>query len=343
MEQTMGKRIVRLSAALVGLLYAHALLAAEPACPDRENLLASVKWLKLEIAGGRLSLRSDRCTQSRLRAESPEQAAVRQSLAVEMAPRGIVLRYERADAAGHVQLEADERRLTLSRLAAEPASSASCDVRYVQPASGKITLTLGGPRPRTIAADDLWQLLLAERELCREHLLPLLVEVAPQWDLDGTLDAIERRLVAGAGRDVLTELQQWQRWVDELASPEFVHRQAADRDLRGCGQPVLAFLRQCEARRGAGQLDAEQRRRVRAILIDLPDGRADCAQRVASWLAGDRRVWLALLSRGDLEQRIAAAEHLSRLCNKPVAFNPEAPPPERDAQLAALAALLVDH
>ena len=66
-------------------------------------------------------------------------------------------------------------------------------------------------------------------------------------------------------------------------------------------------------------------------------------QGLADWLAADRRVWLALLSRGDLEQRIAAAEHLSKLCQRPVAFNPTASLPERDAQVAALAALLGDH
>lgn len=334
----MGKRIVHLSAALAVLLYAPPLRAAGPELDA--SMLSGVKWIRFDIVGGRLAFRGEGCTQHRLQAESPEGAKVRESLTARLMPHHLYLRYERGDDQSQFLLEADERgQLSLWHSRSGAAAGEVREVRYFQPASGKLQLTLAADKPRTIVADDLWQLLLSERD-ARRHLVPLLTAIRPDWDLDSRLNATERLLVAQAADEVVADRRQWQEWLDEMTSPRFAQRQAADVALRQCGQPVLGFLRQAEAR---GQLDAEQRRRVRSILAELPDGRADCPHRVADWLAADRRVWLAVLSRGDLEQRIAAAEHLSRLCQRPVPFDPAAEVSERDAQLAALAALLADH
>jgi hypothetical protein len=89
-------------------------------------------------------------------------------------------------------------------------------------------------------------------------------------------------------------------------------------------------------------LDVEQRRRIRSILSDTPDGSSDTPLRTAEWLAADKRVWLALLARGELDQRIAAAEHLSQLCRRPLPFDPQGTAEVRRAQLAELAARLAD-
>jgi len=51
-------------------------------------------------------------------------------------------------------------------------------------------------------------------------------------------------------------------------------------------------------------------------------------------------VWLALLARGDLTERVAAVEHLSGLCRRPLPFDPQASQEARRAQLAELAAKL---
>jgi hypothetical protein len=220
-----------------------------------------------------------------------------------------------------------------------PDASGQAELQYLQPRQGKVSLLLGAKPQGAIVADDLWQLLLAEREICCRELVPLLQTLREDWRIEERLDNVETRLAEQAGPETLAQRREWRRWVGELASADFADRQAADRQLRACGQSVLAFLRQLEHRR----LDAEQRRRVQAMISDLSDLNPDCPQRVADWLAGDKRVWLALLSRGDLEQRAVAAEHLSRLCQKPLAFNPAASVDERNAQVAALNALLADN
>jgi hypothetical protein len=347
MEESMRRRIVLLSAALAVLLHTQAplcsdaLLAGEPeVIPSQGNLLAGVKWLKLEIVGGRLVARADRCSQSRLLAESPEDAPIREALLVESTRRGLIVCYERADAESRLHVEIDERgSLVLSSVRAVADFSSSAEIQYLQPPEGKVSLVLGAKPGDAIVAENLWQLLLAEREVCARELIPLLESLRSDWRLGERLDRAELRLAERAGPEMLAQRRAWRRWIDDLASPDFATRQAADGQLRACGQSVLAFLRQLDSRR----LDAEQRRRVLAIVADLSDSSPDCPQRVAEWLAADKRVWLALLSRGDLEQRVVAAEHLSRLCQKPLAFNPAASADERNAQVAALSALLADN
>jgi hypothetical protein len=334
----MGTRIVHLSAALAASLYAAVLLAQEspaPACSG--NLLQQVKWLRLEIVGGRIVARGDRCSQARYVSESVPAPDARQALTIEAASTGLALRYEQHSADSRLLLEIDERAaVTISFLPAKP--DARAEVRFVQPPQGRLLLNIGGKSQRRIAADDLWQLLVAERDACRDHLLPLMETLRPQWGLSSQLDELERTLLSQDDMEPLRVWQQWQECVDELSSPAFARRQLADRALRESGQCVLAFLRQLDQ----SELTGEQRRRVAAMLADLPDGDVDSPPRAARWLVFDRRVWLALLARGELEQRIIAAEHLSKLCRRPLAFDPHASPQQRTAQLAELSAKLAD-
>jgi hypothetical protein len=274
--------------------------------------------------------------------ESPPTSPQRQTLCLEAHAQSLVVRFESADATDRLTLELNEKG-TLSVTRTPLAGSTLPEVCYTQwtagPTAGKVTLTIGGTSPRTIVASDLWQLLLAERAAAEEHLLPLLVALRPNWRLAAELDAIESALVAQAGADVLESHRAWGAWLDDLDHADFSRRQNADASLRAAGQPVLAFLRQLDLR----ELNSERRRRVRAIVADMPDGSPDSADRVADWLVADKRVWLALLARGNLDQRIAASEHLAHLCRRPLPFNPQGTAAERTAQLAELTAKLADY
>jgi hypothetical protein len=334
----MGTRIVFLLAVVTAGLSATALWAEEPvAQSSAENLLAQVKWLRLEVCGGRIVLRADRCPHSRHVVEAAPVEGTKHSLSLESRARDLILRYEERSPAAHVYLEINERgRVTISHKKGEAAVA---EVRYVQPQTGQVTLTVTGKTTERFTAPDLWQLLIVERERCGDQLLPVLHHLRTDWGLHEQLDAVEATLIARPASDMLAQQKSSRRLVEELANPIFAKRQAADLALRTGGQGVLATLRQLDR----GELDGEQRRRTRAILADLADSGPDCEERVADWLSGDKRVWLALLARGGPTERVAAVEHLSALCRRPVSFDPHAGSEQRQAQLAELTAKLADR
>src|SRR5690242_2661282 len=99
-EAGMGTRIVPLAAALAtallsGTLLDGALCAQEPAAAGPAgNLLAQVKWLRLEIVGGRIVVKSERCPHSQHVVEATPGEGIRQVLALESRARILTLRYE---------------------------------------------------------------------------------------------------------------------------------------------------------------------------------------------------------------------------------------------------------
>lgn len=326
----MGTRIVRRSLiAAFTALFCSSPVAAQH--QPTKSLLQQANWLRFEVSGGRFVARSERCNQARHAAEVQEGETGRQSLLVEVAGCGFTVFYDRQLADRRILLKLDAKgQLTVCRELPDPAASGN--VAFCQTAAGKVRLALGGGAPGELAADDLWQLLLVEHDACRTQLLPLLEEVGVGQDWARQIAAIEEQLRAEAGRDVHEQRRQWRTWVDELTNPDYSRRQAADLKLRSGGQGVLAFLRQLEPT----SLDGEQRRRIRAILAELPTGGPDMPETVAEWLVADKRVWVAMMSRGQLAQRIAAAEHLGKLCGRPVNFDPAASDEVRTAQLAEL-------
>lgn len=333
----MWTRIVFLSLAALGSLVGSLPAQEAPSPPSSLSLWARTDWAKLEMVGGRIAVQSSRCGQCRLVVEPDEASDMRQTLSIQVQPATVLVSYQYDDGRTQLSLEVDERKhLTISRCLTKngPASH----VRYLQPACGLVTLELGEGKMTKLSAASLWHLLLAEPIACRDHLLPMLAELRPHWRLEEQAGEVEAALVSQAGTDTHAERRQWQTWVGDLASVSFAARQAADLALRQAGQPVLAFLRQLSP----DELDPEQRRRIRGILTDVCDGSADSPERVAGWLLDDKAIWLTILGRGELDQRISAAEHLSKLCRRSLPFDPSASHESRQAQLAVLRDKLVE-
>jgi hypothetical protein len=314
------------------------MLASEPEVKpcSSATLWSQTAWLRLEIVGGRIAVSSARCGTHRLAAEPPGDK-VRESLAIQVEAGTLTARYEQLRAGGELTLAVDERtHLTIGRRSPDDGSAA--EMQYQQGSSGQVTLLVGSGQPQRYSAASLWHLLLIHPEPAREHLLPVLGQLRPNWQIAEQLADAEQALVARSGEEVLPQRREWRSWVDALADESFARRQEADRALRRGGQSVLGFLRQLEP----GELDAEQRRRIAGIVARAPQ-ESDSPARVAEWLLADKRVWLGLLNRGDLAQRVAAAEHLSRLCGHAVAFDPRASDDLRRVQLAELRAKLAEN
>jgi hypothetical protein len=304
--------------------------------PPAGSLWGEVNWLRLQISGGRIALTSTRCGQARVTAEPTTAHPLRQTLSVDAQPAMLLATYEAADEQATITLTVDERKLlTIVR---QPLTEQTAELRYLQPSAGAVQLAVGKDESHKYAAASLWHLLLAE-PAAREHLLPVLTQIHPSCRLSEQLAAVEGALVSTAGTDVAAQRGQWQAWVDQLADPSFARRCEADQALRASGQSSLSHLRQLDP----AALDLEQRRRVRGILAAIADSGPDSPERVAGWLADDKRVWLALLGRGDERERQAAARHLSKICGKPVSIDPAASDDQREQQLVELKALLAER
>ena len=192
------------------------------------------------------------------------------------------------------------------------------------------TLTEAGNK-RTLEGESFWHLLIAEPEAVRRHLIPVLEMLHPLWQLSDMGRGIEDLLFERAQSHPQPDRQRWAGLVADLASPKFAVRQNAERELSKAGQVVVPYLQNLDRTR----LDAEQAYRVRSLVESLAVGYEDTADRIVIWLSGDEHVWLSLLSRGEPQKRLVAAQQLSAIIG-PVEFDPAAADSVRNAQLERL-------
>jgi hypothetical protein len=206
-------------------------------------------------------------------------------------------------------------------------------VDFRQPRAGAITLTvLQEGATREVRGQTVWYLLLAEPELCRQHLLPLLSMLRSDWRLVETAQAIEAQMLRIAGTYQSENLHRWGALVDDLASERFAVRQSAERDLRTEGTIVIPYLESLDRHR----LDLEQWSRIRGIVDSQSESAEDTPEQEACHLMDDRPLWIVLASRPRESTRRMAAHQLAFLLGRAIQFDPGAAEPVRKEQLAAL-------
>lgn len=210
---------------------------------------------------------------------------------------------------------------------------------YLQAFGQPTTLKVGPPgKEKVYRGEGLWQLLITEPEACREHLIPMLEALRPEWRLADKLAQIEDELLQSASRGQLPDRRRWEELVRQLGDDRFALREAADRELRAAGPAVMPYLERLDF----GRLEAEQQSRVRRIISDLTqDIDDDTVPQIAVALATEPAVWLGLLSRPEERTRRIAATQLALLLGGPVDFDPAAPLATRQKQIDRLRAHIV--
>ena len=225
---------------------------------------------------------------------------------------------------------------------------AQVPVEFNQPLQAKTVLTIGPEGNRQVcSAADIWHLFLAYPAETKRHLTPLLDLLHPNWRLAESAASAEAELLRVTGGDEASDKARWaesvkkaaderKRWaalVEQLGDESFAKRQVADRALRILDPAVLSYLQQLDF----GRLDAEQQFRVHRIIEDISERLGDDSpEQVASWLAGDPSVWLALLARPDAAVRRQAARQLAAMLDGPIPVDPEADPSTQKTQLEQL-------
>ncbi len=297
------------------------------------HLIARCKWTRFEIVGGCVTLTDTRLGQkSMLTSDNPE-TGVRETLSFSAkTPASASLHYEYLGTTQQMMVDVERsKQVTIVHL-----SRADNDVdvvRYRQPERGNVTLVVDvDEETHEIAAPGFWHLMLAEPDTCRKYLVPVLKSARPDWRLESQARQLEEELFVVAEAGKLPDTDRMRQLVRQLSHPKFERRQSADRQLREQGQSVLTFLERLDEQ----AMDAEQRTRIRRIKQTLTITDGDTPVRVASWLADNSHVWLALLDRADANKRVAAAKHLEMICGQPLPFNPLASDIDRRHQIDQL-------
>jgi len=295
-------------------------------------LAGQLRLIEARVVAGRIVAVSSNVGQNM--SSSSTSNGRRERLSIKLTEAGPTVSYEMATAGEQLGFEiVAGDRVTLRRQYRIDQGTATIEFYQIP---GRPIVVLTGPSEASvkIEAASLWHLFLAEPELCRQQIVPLMDLIRPDWKVAAMANDIEDQLIRASKAPVVTDQGAWERWVAELAASRYSQRQTADRRLRESGPKVLSFLQRIDRSR----LDTEQSRRVRDIIRSIAGSEEeDTPERVPLWLADDPRAWYALLARDDAVKRKMAAEQLARLLKGPIDFDPNAPAATRLAKRAALA------
>jgi len=304
------------------------------AATDQRSLLAKLQWVHFSIIGGRIQGVPSSFGSTVSTHHLDPITGRTERIAVNVTSGAPAVHYE--STSKREQVTVDVTGIDQLRIRRVPIDQPlEPTVEFTQESSGTLLLlAIGeGEQREEFRAAGIWQLMLAQPELCAKHLTPLLELLRPEWRLTATATAVEETLVRSAQTHKLPDVSRWAALVSQLGADQFAPRQQAEKQLRRAGQSVLPYLHSLEL----SGLSAEQRYRVRRLRDELLTAEDDNPERIATWLLTDQSVWLALLQREDAGRRRAAKEHLSLLLGGPVDFNPDADAATRAAQWAALA------
>lgn len=294
-------------------------------------------WLRAGIVSGRVTFGATRLGNMN---DTAKAGGREERLSISIAAQQFTANYELSTSDQRLLVEITGRNQLHIRRAPQ-GDSGWGPVDFRQSPDEPLRVTIGPEEKEEVyEAASLWHLLVTEPGVCRKHLVPLLEVLDPQWDLDRTAQQVEAALVRAAAEGDLPDPRHWAALVEQLGDERFSRREAADRELRSLGRVVYTHLQQLDASR----LDAEQHYRVRRIVMALAvrmDN--DTPPEIATWLAGDPVIWLALLSRDDESTRRLAAERLESLLGGPIRFDPAADAETRQKQIEPLRARVISR
>jgi len=297
--------------------------------PNLANQLRSI--LQVRMSAGRVTAGSQ--FNGRSMNSSTQSQDRQEKLAIDLTGNAPSIDYELSTQGFRVIVDMDEGNV-LRILRTPQAEGTSKKFEFRQPSEGKLTVTVGeNPPEKTYQADSVWHLAIAEPELTRTELEPLLRLLRPGWPLVSEATAIEQALFKQVDVTRGFDRQSWSVLVGQLRSPSYVERLEADRRLRELGQVVVPYLRNMST----AELDAEQNYRIRTIIRRYGSGATEDSPETAStWLAADPEVWYALAARADAKHRETARAQLALLLGEAVVLDADATGDALAAQLATI-------
>jgi hypothetical protein len=334
------RRHVARSIALAGWLAVAMNCNGEDLSPP--TLFSTCTAIQLDMVLGRLTVVPRHGGQVRVGPVGDNQQQVVENLVVNNHCQTALVRYERQEGERSLAVEVVKYRKATIR----GQVAAGRNFEFHQPEVGDVRLVIDAEgQHRELTAPSIWHLLLSERKLCAETLVVALDMLRPEWRMAAMSDRIEAELIRYAKTNRPLSRTDVERLMEELNSPRFQQRQAAEHQLRSMGPAVISHLDDLAARvrKGELRLAGEQRDRIRHIRASLTVQVDDTPERVAVWLADDEHTWIALLKSTDPERRQLASLRLAALHPQGIQFDPDGDESHRQAQLAQLRGQLDEH
>jgi hypothetical protein len=264
---------------------AHGQEAVIPLVAPSASRAAQLHWVQFTMMSGRI-VGSSAYVGTNVRVPWAGPIHRRERLEIDIAPSGPPsLQYELLTPEEHLTVVlAHANELSIRRVRSVDNHYA-VDFRQLPGEPLMLELEQAGAK-RSWTAVSFWHLYIAEPEVVRGHLIPLLELLHPAWQLTASGASIEELLIERAQGRLQPDVQRWSRLVAALGSPRFSERQNAERELSKAGQAVVPYLQSLDRK----QLDAEQAARVRTLIDTLSVGYEDRADRIATWLSDRKSV-----------------------------------------------------
>lgn len=324
----------RIACLLLCLLFQHA-SPVHAEAPRTASLFARLRWAQFQLVLGRIEVANIPSSQSRTAASEGVDLVEKLSISGDTDIPSV--RYERLTPNELVTITViDGDRVEIDRVST--SALAAVPVSFRQNPEADVILRIGEDAgAQTHRAPTLWHLMVASPEACELYLLPLLELMQPSWKFGEMLSRATDELIREAATSDFDTRHAARGLIAKLKSPDFATRQQAQIQLCQLGLGVLPYLNGVTD----SDLTREQQRRLEQVRVELRGKEADSPERLALWLVEDERIWLSMLAHDDLPMRTFAASHLAKRFAKPMDYDPEGTPFERQQQVARIRTRIV--
>lgn len=181
-------------------------------------------------------------------------------------------------------------------------STTNYKLTWNQPVHGPIQIELTSEnKTETLSTQSIWHLRFEQPKLCEQHLIPMLLNIEPNWNLEMIAAETEKRLEEIFQVPPQVTEQQIQELLQEFTSNNASTRDKAHRELRSLGLAILTPLMILDWE----HLEPEQRLRIERLVQTMKPTTDDTPNRLAAWLAGDFSVCerIAMKLKGDAKKQ----------------------------------------
>jgi hypothetical protein len=282
-----------------------------------EPFIVRMSWISFDVINGRIGSRYIRRMQNRSLSLHHATLDADEHAVVRTRGREFSLKYELTSPRQSLQLQYDMSgvfQFDYQRFYSkdELGESYRVNMRQNQERPLEIEITRLN-QTRIYQSNQIWLAMFAMSVEDRQCLIEILARLSPRLDLELRFNEVMGRLSRIAVNQRGGDYDTVRTLIKQLDSSTFAERQAADRQLRMIGRPLIGFLDGIDL----PTLSTEQRARLGRISQSLISRGTDTVEQVVTGLRMNPLTWLVLANRGDPLLRRGALAQIEKLKGLP--------------------------